>query len=89
MVFWMLGFGLMFGVSLGGVTGTGFFFFNPSSVWAAVFLLFQAVFCSTSATIVSGAVAERMRFSSYYRFHRFAVGDNLSCLRSLGLGRGL
>jgi Amt family ammonium transporter len=65
MIFWMLGFGLMFGASLDGITGTGFFFFNPSSVWAAVFLLFQAVFCSTSATIVSGAVAERMRFSSY------------------------
>jgi Amt family ammonium transporter len=65
MVFWIAGFGLMFGPSLGGITGAGFFLFNPPSVWAAVFLLFQAVFCSTSATIVSGAVAERMRFSSY------------------------
>jgi Amt family ammonium transporter len=65
MVYWIAGFGLMFGVSLGGILGTGFFLFNPPSVWPAVFLLFQAVFCSTSATIVSGAVAERMRFSSY------------------------
>jgi Amt family ammonium transporter len=65
MVFWIAGFALMFGPSLGGVLGTGFFLFNPPSVWPAVFLLFQAVFCSTSATIVSGAVAERMRFSSY------------------------
>jgi Amt family ammonium transporter len=65
MVYWIAGFGLMFGVSLGGVLGSSFFFFNPSSTWPAVFLLFQAVFCSTSATIVSGAVAERMRFSSY------------------------
>jgi Amt family ammonium transporter len=64
-VYWIAGFGLMFGASLGGITGTGFFLFNPPSVWPAVFLLFQAVFCSTSATIVSGAVAERMRFSSY------------------------
>lgn len=64
-VFWILGFGLMFGLSLGGVLGTSLFLFNPPSVWPAVFLLFQAVFCSTSATIVSGAVAERMRFSSY------------------------
>ncbi|MDR2072486.1 MAG: ammonium transporter, partial [Spirochaetaceae bacterium] len=64
-VFWIAGFGLMFGPSLRGIMGTGFFFFNPSWVWPAVFLLFQAVFCSTSATIVSGAVAERMRFSSY------------------------
>ncbi|MDR2184689.1 MAG: ammonium transporter [Treponema sp.] len=65
MVFWIAGFGLMFGVSLGGILGSSFFLFNPPSVWPAVFLLFQAVFCSTSATIVSGAVAERMRFSSY------------------------
>jgi Amt family ammonium transporter len=65
MVYWIAGFGLMFGVSLGGILGTNFFLFNPPSVWPAVFLLFQAVFCSTSATIVSGAVAERMRFSSY------------------------
>ncbi|MDR2028330.1 MAG: ammonium transporter, partial [Treponema sp.] len=65
MVFWIAGFGLMFGLSLGGMLGTSFFLFNPPSVWPAVFLLFQAVFCSTSATIVSGAVAERMRFSSY------------------------
>jgi Amt family ammonium transporter len=65
MVYWIAGFGLMFGVSLGGVLGSSFFLFNPSSTWPAVFLLFQAVFCSTSATIVSGAVAERMRFSSY------------------------
>jgi Amt family ammonium transporter len=64
-VYWIAGFGLMFGLSLGGILGTGFFLYNPPSVWAAVFLLFQAVFCSTSATIVSGAVAERMRFSSY------------------------
>jgi Amt family ammonium transporter len=64
-VFWLVGFGLMFGLSRGGILGTAFFLFNPPSVWPAVFLLFQAVFCSTSATIVSGAVAERMRFSSY------------------------
>jgi Amt family ammonium transporter len=64
-VYWIAGFGLMFGFSLGGVAGANFFLFNPPSVWPAVFLLFQAVFCSTSATIVSGAVAERMRFSSY------------------------
>jgi Amt family ammonium transporter len=64
-VFWIAGFGLMFGPTLGGILGGGFFLFNPSSVWPAVFLLFQAVFCSTAATIVSGAVAERMRFSSY------------------------
>ncbi|MDR1893205.1 MAG: ammonium transporter [Spirochaetales bacterium] len=65
MVYWICGFGLMFGASLGGLTGGSLFLFQPPGVWPAVFLLFQAVFCSTAATIVSGAVAERMRFSSY------------------------
>jgi Amt family ammonium transporter len=63
--FWIVGFGFMFGASVSGIFGRGYIFFNPPSVWPAVFFLFQAVFCSTSATIVSGAVAERMRFSSY------------------------
>jgi Amt family ammonium transporter len=63
--FWVLGFSLMFGRSLGGILGRGGLLFNPPGVWPAVFFLFQAMFCSTSATIVSGAVAERMRFSAY------------------------
>ncbi|MDR1903398.1 MAG: ammonium transporter [Treponema sp.] len=63
--YWMVGFGLMFGASLAGLIGSGYFFFNPQGLWPASFLLFQAMFCSTSATIVSGAVAERMRFGAY------------------------
>jgi len=63
--FWIIGFGLMFGASLGGLLGGGHFFFEPVTTWGAVFFLFHAMFCSTSATIVSGAVAERMRYSSY------------------------
>ncbi|MDR0876755.1 MAG: ammonium transporter, partial [Treponema sp.] len=63
--FWIIGFGIMFGSSVAGIFGRGFLFFNPGSMWPAAFLLFQAMFCSTSVTIISGAVAERMRFSSY------------------------
>lgn len=69
--FWLVGFGVMFG------TGTALFgWFDPmimkdySSVlpdgvplWA--FAIFQTVFCATSATIVSGSMAERTRFSAY------------------------
>ncbi len=69
--FWLFGFGIMFG------TGTAFFgWIDPlimkdySSIlpdgvplWA--YAIFQTVFCATSATIVSGAMAERTKFSAY------------------------
>ncbi len=68
LVFWAAGFAFMFGPSFRGLIGTGGFllpFTGDEAVWFAVFFLFQAMFCSTSATIVSGAVAERMRYSAY------------------------
>jgi len=82
-VFWMVGFGLMFGVS-NGLVGTNFFFFDGSSELAKgtgnsvgfnwAFLLFQTVFCATAATIVSGAVAERTKFTSYLLFSLIICG---------------
>ncbi|WP_460311136.1 ammonium transporter [Aliiglaciecola aliphaticivorans] len=65
-VFWLFGFGIMFGPSLGGWTGTGDFVFGDnSSSFQITFFLFQMMFCSTAATLTSGAIAERTRFSGY------------------------
>ncbi|WP_051340612.1 ammonium transporter [Azospirillum halopraeferens] len=66
-IFGVFGFAVMFGTSAGGVVGwnTNMLAFNHSNDWDYAFFIFQLVFCGTAATIVSGAVAERMRFTSY------------------------
>ena len=63
--FWVVGFGLMFGVSYSGLFGTSEFLPSMDDPWTALFFLFQAVFCGTAATIDSGAVAERTKFGGY------------------------
>ena len=66
-LYWAIGYGLMWGVSNGGWIGSTHFVpdFGRGGAWFAVFLLFGAMFCGTTVTIISGAVAERMRFASY------------------------
>lgn len=72
-VFWLIGFGLMFGSnngfigSISGIAseanyGNGML---PDGVPFWAYLIFQTVFCATAATIVSGAMAERTKFISY------------------------
>lgn len=67
LLFWAVGYAIAFGNSQFGIVGTNYFGFNPEAVSpkAVIFFIFQMMFCSTAATIVSGATAERMRFRAY------------------------
>ncbi len=64
-VFWGFGYGLMFGVNESGYFGTSGFF--PSNMDNSGYITFayQVMFAATAATIMSGAVAERMRYWPY------------------------
>ena len=66
-LFWAFGFALMFGRSYGGWIGSSGFMLDLAEVgmWSVAFLLYEAMFCGTAVTILSGAIAERMRFGGY------------------------
>ncbi len=66
--YWLVGFGIMFagsGALIGGFDPfiRGSYDFGTLPVW--VYAVFQTVFCATAATIVSGSMAERTKFSAY------------------------
>jgi len=67
--FFIVGFGIMFGTSTTGWFGTDGFllsdFAKDADKWLFAFWMFQVVFAATAATIVSGGMAERTKFSAY------------------------
>ncbi|MAQ98320.1 MAG: ammonium transporter [Gammaproteobacteria bacterium] len=72
--FWAFGFALMYGTSVSGLFGNKFYFFTTKVAGYQTYFVFQAMFVATAATIISGAVAERLKFFSYVIITFFTSG---------------
>jgi Amt family ammonium transporter len=87
--YWAIGFSLMYGVGNGFIGSGGWFLSSddpatygldpfPTGLPIAVSFLFQSAFAGTAATIVSGAVAERIKFVDFLIFSLLIVGISYS-----------
>jgi ammonium transporter, Amt family len=73
-MFWAVGWALMYGASAGGFIGRNQFFITAADAATFRDWMFQVVFAATAATIVSGAMAERTKFSGYLVYSAFITG---------------
>ena len=89
-VFILIGFQLLLGEDLVGFIGKpGFDIFTDYANFDWSNFVFNLVFCATTATIVSGAMAERTKFISYCVYSGSYLSDHLSDRSTLDMGRRL
>ena len=89
-MFILIGFSLLLGEDLVGIIGKpGFDIFTNYANFDWSNFVFNLVFCATTATIVSGAMAERTKFISYCVYSACDLSDHLSDRSTLDMGRRL
>ncbi len=73
-IYWAVGWAVMYGASAAGIIGGSQFFLVGADSTVLRDWMFQVVFAATAATIVSGAMAERTKFTSYLIYTVFISG---------------
>jgi len=73
MIYWLIGYGLMYGETISGIVGSSGFVYSHNDGNGAWFV-YQLMFCCAAVTIVGGALAERTRFATYLLLSALIAG---------------